>query len=80
MVAPPEVQKVNEALNDAHSKIRQYIENKQLVRLITNKHGKQISMPCRTDNFDEAANLINVYHVDEKQVYSFNLYEIDEFL
>lgn len=65
---------------DAFGKIRQYIQNNQLVRIRANRYGKQVSMPCRILNFDEAANSISVYHVDEKQVYSFNLYEIDEFL
>ncbi|MBY3622082.1 hypothetical protein HGO21_21385 [Acinetobacter sp. CUI P1] len=65
---------------DAYGKIRQYIQNNQLVRLRANRYGKQVSMPCRILNFDEDANSISVYHVDEKQVYSFNLNEIDEFL
>lgn len=60
--------------------IRQHIQNNQLVRLRANRGGKQVSMPCRILNFDEVANSISVYHVDEKQVYSFNLNEIDEFL
>ncbi|AIQ17011.1 hypothetical protein H70357_10340 [Paenibacillus sp. FSL H7-0357] len=64
---------------DAYGKIRQYIQNNQLVRIRTNRHGKQMSMPCRILNFDEAANSISIYHVDEKQVYTFNLNEIDEF-
>lgn len=65
---------------DAYGKIRQYIQNNQLVRIRTNRHGTQVSMPCRILNFDEAANSISVYHVDQKQVYTFNLNEIDEFL
>ena len=65
---------------DAFQKIRQYIQNNQLVRLRTNRHGKQASMPCRILNFDETAYTISVYHVDEKQVYTFNLSEVDEFL
>lgn len=70
---------VHETPADAYSKIRQYIQNNQLVRLRANRHGKQVSMPCRILNFDEAANSLSVYHVDEKQVYTFNLNEIDEF-
>ncbi|WP_054939756.1 hypothetical protein [Paenibacillus ihuae] len=65
---------------DAFAKIRQYIKNNQLVRLRTNSPGKQMSMPCRILNFDDAAYTISVYHVDEKQVYTFNLNEIDEFV
>ena len=64
---------------DVFGKIRQYIQNNQLVRLRANRHGKQVSMPCRILNFDEAANSLSVYHVDEKQVYTFQLNEIDEF-
>lgn len=65
---------------DAFGKIREYIQNNQLVRLRANRHGKQVSMPCRILNFDEAANSLSIYHVDEKQVYTFNLNEIDEFM
>ncbi len=65
---------------DAYGKIHQYIKNNQLVRLRANRHGKQVSMPCRIINFDETSNSLSVYHVDEKQVYNFNLNEIDEFL
>lgn len=65
---------------DVFGKIRQYIKNNQLVRLRANRHGKQVSMPCRILNFDETANSLSVYHVDEKQVYTFKLNEIDEFL
>ncbi|WP_379160720.1 hypothetical protein [Paenibacillus sp. sgz5001063] len=64
---------------DAYGKIRLYIQNNQLVRLRANRHGKQVSMPCRILNFDETANTLSVYHVDEKQVYTFQLNEIDEF-
>ncbi|WP_342565285.1 hypothetical protein NST84_09160 [Paenibacillus sp. FSL R7-0345] len=71
---------VKPASEDAFAKIRQYIQNNQLVRLRTNRPGKQVSMPCRILNFDEAASTISVYHVDEKQVYTFKIYEIDEFV
>jgi hypothetical protein len=76
----PAQQSAIETPADAYGKIRQYIQNNQLVRLRAIRYGKQVSMPCRILNFDEAANSISVYHVDEKQVYSFNLNEIDEFL
>ncbi|MBP2112167.1 hypothetical protein [Paenibacillus silagei] len=65
---------------DVFGKIRQYIQNNQLVRLRANRHGKQVSMPCRILNLDETENSLSVYHVDEKQVYTFKLNEIDEFL
>ena len=65
---------------DVFGKIREYIQSNQLVRLRANRHGKKVSMPCRILNFDEGANSLSVYHVDEKQVYTFKLNEIDEFL
>ncbi|WP_379132950.1 hypothetical protein [Paenibacillus sp. sgz500958] len=65
---------------DVFGQIRKYVQNNQLVRIRANRHGKQVSMPCRILNFDEAANTLSVYHVDEKQVYTFKLNEIDEFL
>ncbi|AIQ12140.1 hypothetical protein [Paenibacillus durus] len=65
---------------DPLSQIRAFIRDNRLVRLRANRQGKQISMPCRILNFDEASATINVYHVDEKQVYTFRLNEIDEFL
>ncbi|MFF2910115.1 hypothetical protein [Paenibacillus sp. NPDC057934] len=78
--AEPRAEKapVNEP-SDVHGKIRQYIQNNQLVRLRANRRGQQLSIPCRILNFDETDNSISVYHVDEKQVYTFSLYEIDEF-
>lgn len=68
------------ASSNAFDQIRQYIQNNKLVRIRTNRQGKQISMPCRILNFDEDVKTISVYHVDEKQVYTFKLNEIDEFL
>lgn len=59
--------------------IRDSISKNRLVRLIVNKPGgTRLSIPCRILNFDEAAQMLSVYHVDEKQVYSFSLNEIDE--
>lgn len=59
--------------------IRDSISKNRLVRLIVNKPGgNRLSIPCRIINFDEAAQMLSVYHVDEKQVYSFSLNEIDE--
>lgn len=66
--------------DDAFGQIRTFIQENRLVRLIANRQGKQVSLPCRILNFDEAAGTLNVYHVDEKQVYMFNLNEIDEFM
>ncbi|QDH22545.1 hypothetical protein [Saccharibacillus brassicae] len=59
--------------------IRESISKNRLVRLIVNKPGgNRLSIPCRILNFDESAQMLSVYHVDEKQVYSFSLNEIDE--
>ncbi|NGZ75838.1 hypothetical protein [Saccharibacillus alkalitolerans] len=59
--------------------IRDSISKNRLVRLTVNKPGgTRLSIPCRIINFDEAAQILSVYHVDEKQVYSFSLNEIDE--
>ncbi|MEK3734011.1 hypothetical protein MKX64_16555 [Paenibacillus sp. FSL M8-0334] len=65
--------------NDPFEWIKQYSRDNRLVRLTTNQRGKQISLPCRILNFDEVNALVNVYHVDEKQVYTFKVNEIDEF-
>ncbi|QWU17802.1 hypothetical protein SAMN04487895_105220 [Paenibacillus sophorae] len=65
---------------DPYGQIRAFIQDNRLVRLRANRQGKQISMPCRILNFDEASATLNVYQVDEKQVYTFRLNEIDEFL
>lgn len=59
--------------------IRDSISKNRLVRLVINKRGgNRLSIPCRIVNFDESAQILSVYHVDEKQVYSFSLNEIDE--
>lgn len=58
--------------------VKRYIQDKTLVRLIVNRYGKQRSIPCRILNLDHDRNLLSVYHVDEKQVYSFKMNEIDE--
>ncbi|AET59930.1 hypothetical protein HPL003_15910 [Paenibacillus terrae HPL-003] len=58
--------------------IKRYIHDNTLVRLIVNRYGGQRSIPCRILNLDHENNLLSVYHVDEKQVYSFKMNEIDE--
>ncbi|WP_424769009.1 hypothetical protein [Paenibacillus sp. sgz302251] len=60
--------------------IRTYMKNNTLIRLIVNKGlGIKLNIPCRIINIDEGENLITVYHVDEKQVYTFRLNEIEDF-
>ncbi|WP_336774188.1 hypothetical protein [Paenibacillus sp. MMO-58] len=60
--------------------IRAFMKSNKLIRLIVNKGlGIKLSIPCRILNIDEEGNLITVYHVDEKQVYTFRLNEIEDF-
>jgi hypothetical protein len=61
-------------------KIKAIMKNNTLIRLIVNKGlGIKLNIPCRIINMDEAENIITVYHVDEKQVYTFRLNEIEDF-
>jgi len=61
---------------DFKNLIQKYIANNSLVRLLINRNGKRISIPCRILNFLTDTYTLTVYHVDEKQVYSFHLSEI----
>ncbi|WP_028592006.1 hypothetical protein [Paenibacillus massiliensis] len=63
-----------------HEMIHSYIQKNSLVRLVVNRYGGQRSIPCRILNLDKEQSLVSVYHVDEKQVYSFKLNEIDEII
>ncbi|MGC5771081.1 hypothetical protein [Paenibacillus pabuli] len=57
------------------------IKENRLTRIVVNnKNGKHQSIPCRILNFDRENSIVSVYHVDEKQVYTFRTNEIDEFL
>ena len=58
--------------------IKRYSKDNKLVRVTTNLQGKKVSLPCRILNFDESNQLISLYHVDEKKVYTFNISEIDD--
>lgn len=61
--------------------IEQFIKSNKLLRLNINKGlGVKMDIPCRIINFDAGSQLLTVYHVDERQVYSFTLNEIDDFL
>ena len=67
--------------NPLELRIDQYIKDNKLIRLNINKGlGVKMSIPCRIINFDSSNHLLTVYHVDEKQVYSIGLYEIDDFV
>ncbi|CAM2971817.1 hypothetical protein PASE110613_10150 [Paenibacillus sediminis] len=68
----------DEAPFDVQNWLDGFIHDNRLVRLFINKHGKHASIPCRILNYDLSNQLVSVYHVDEKQVYSFKLNEIDE--
>lgn len=60
--------------------IKSLIQQNKLIRLAVNKgFGVKLSIPCRIINYDEAGQILSVYHVDEKQVYTFKLNEIDDF-
>jgi nucleotide-binding universal stress UspA family protein len=62
-------------------RIRQFIETNKLIRLNVNKgRGVKLSIPCRVISLDMSTQLLTVYHVDEKQVHSLKLYEIDDFV
>ncbi|PWW01139.1 hypothetical protein DFQ01_11029 [Paenibacillus cellulosilyticus] len=62
------------------AQFREYMEKNKLIRLKVNKGlGVSLSIPGRIINVDEASELLTVYHVDEKQVYTFKLNEIDDF-
>lgn len=83
-VEPPKEKINNPAVVPSESlnaRIEQYIKNNKLLRLNVNKgRGVKMDIPCRIINFDATNQLLTVYHVDEKQVYSFSLNEIDDFL
>lgn len=62
------------------AQFREYMDKNKLIRLKVNKGlGVSLSIPGRIINLDEASELLTVYHVDEKQVYTFKLNEIDDF-
>jgi hypothetical protein len=69
------------ACEDAFAQIRSFMKSNKLIRLIVNRgFGIKLSIPCRIINMDESEQIITVYHVDEKQVYTFRMTEIEDFL
>ncbi|REE82646.1 hypothetical protein A8990_11710 [Paenibacillus taihuensis] len=84
--APPAATKNKETAPDSNltfvtDRIKACIAEKKLIRLTVNKgFGKKLSIPCRIINLDESSQMMTVYHVDEKQVYTFTVYEIEEFV
>ncbi|MNH85628.1 hypothetical protein D3C87_787020 [compost metagenome] len=71
-----------ENMNDAaiQSWIQSYVSNNKLVRLSIERNRERIAIPCRILNYAPDTRTINVYHVDEKQVYTFRLSEIIDFV
>ncbi len=65
--------------DDMGSWLSMYIESAQLIRVTINRRGDRMSIPCRILKYDNDDQTISVYHVDEKQVYTFKLNEIDDF-
>jgi hypothetical protein len=62
------------------AQFREYMEQNKLIRLKIHKGlGVSLNIPGRIINIDEVNELLTVYHVDEKQVYTFKLNEIDDF-
>ncbi|XID93536.1 hypothetical protein ACF3MZ_03085 [Paenibacillaceae bacterium WGS1546] len=62
-------------------RIRFFIETSKLIRITVNKgRGIKLSLPCRVLSYDIEKQLMTVYHVDEKQVYTVGLNEIDDFV
>jgi hypothetical protein len=80
-VPPPAKKPASPAApNNGLDSIRAFMKSNKLIRLIVNKGlGIKLSIPCRILNVDEEGNLVTVYHVDEKQVYTFRLNEIEDF-
>jgi len=69
------------ATDSLEVRIDHYIKSNKLIRLNINKgRGIKLNIPCRVVNFDSGNQLLTVYHVDEKQVYSVRLNEIDDFI
>lgn len=69
------------SIGDAMERIREYIAGNRLVRLTVNRgRGVKLSVPCRIIHLDESSYNVTVYHVDEKKVYTFGLFEIDDFI
>jgi len=60
--------------------LRKLLKSNKLIRLHVNKGlGIKASIPCRIINIEESSGIVTVYHVDEKQVYTFRLTEIEDY-
>lgn len=56
------------------------MNNKRLVRLTILHNNQRLNIPCRILIFNEESQMVSVYHVDEKQVYTFHLNEIIDYV
>lgn len=66
--------------NEFNEWLKKIISENKLIRIVYDKGGQRVSIPCRILNFLPESYAINVYHVDEKQVYTFNLNQIIDFI
>lgn len=66
--------------NEFNEWLKKIILENKLIRIVYDKGGQRVSIPCRILNFLPESYAINVYHVDEKQVYTFNLNQIIDFI
>jgi len=67
--------------DELQARIQSYIDSNKLIRLNVNKgRGVKLSIPCRIISLDAERQVLTVYHVDEKQVHSLKLFEIDDFI
>ncbi len=67
--------------SDIYNKLQLFMSGNTLVRMLINKGlGIKKNIPCRILRMDQDLQLITVYHVDEKQVYTFHLYEVEDIL
>lgn len=79
--APKEPAKESVKSDPLEVRIRQFIQSNRLIRININKGlGVKMNIPCRVINFDAGTQMLTVYHVDEKQVYTVRLNEIDDFI
>ncbi|MDQ0058889.1 hypothetical protein [Paenibacillus harenae] len=80
-VEPVTTSAASVSVGNGFERIKQIIKKNSLIRLVVNKGlGITLNIPCRILNMNENENLITVYHVDEKQVYTFRLNEIEDYM
>ncbi|AWB44010.1 hypothetical protein DCC85_07140 [Paenibacillus sp. CAA11] len=60
--------------------VQSYITSNRLVRLVIEGAKGRVNIPCRILNYVADTEMLSVYHVDEKQVYTYKLSEIVDIL